>query len=517
VKKSRALFFIPIPSMKTLLLALVLTTLFASPLTAQFDTTYYTKFRVGGKLPATINLKGKAKLFCFASETSCFICMESLHNMQEWVEKYSCVDMQLFLATSDDSLANKLKTQYNWKFGVASDPFGVIHTGFGVVQTPFYYLVDGSGTIQAMGAIGSASDNWESATLAMKSICVDRASNNRIARLDREFIINCSGRTFSPSLQRSAQTFNSGKSHSVSLTASAQIIIVDNDTCRFGGETKLLLSQDLGYSMIPMSSSSDTVFYLHGMPDEGGSVPFHSISSSLRKLSSDTIVAGPGNRFWLFAGVSKGGRMIANSLTIQSGNGDSNATVEPIKTDNSIAVATMTGGRRVTRLLGRFEDMFRRYDLSGYYWQCVAFKDDSTLCYVQNLSDTLREISLADGHSTSTPICFDTTIWLTSWKQFAKSAAEPTTLEHQKSLRDYSSTLHAILIDEANGFTYVAFINSDVLGGSSEFALTGPIGKASCRTIAIPNGAAPHSIIAGRVHATNVIEGVLRLQEYILP
>jgi hypothetical protein len=483
-------------------------------LLCQFDTAYYSKFRTGQSLPSTMNFQNQAHLLCFASETSCFICMESLEAMQHWVDRTSCIKMKLFLASSDDSLAMRLKEEHKWKFDVTSDPYGVVNTGFGVVNTPFYYLIDEKAKIISMGPIGSVHSDWENTTNAMKSLCSNRLQSKQIPRLLRDIRVECNAKVFGATLQRQMQTFNRGRSHAVALTASNQIIIIDGDSCVFSGSSKDLTGSRMSYPMVIPSSVVDSSFYLNDIPSDSGDLPYVSVSGQSRKASFDTILSSKyGFRSWLFAAVSPSGRFIATTLADKLRESDNKDSVLTDRVFPTVAIDRIGANADPITFWGASESLYQTYQLDGYYWQCQAYETDSTLLYIQNLSDTLCTLNNILGTVSREPIPFDTTSWLVSWRQKARFRSDTTsTLEFQKGLADYSSTLHNVMYDASLGRKYVTYLNVDHYGSSVEFFVVGPIGSQTCRTTAIPGHAMPHSIYNGQLFTTNVVDGALRIQ-----
>lgn len=484
---------------------------------AQFDTSHYTKYRVGERLPSTINLNGSANLLCFASESSCFLCMESLQSMEQWVNQLKCVRMRLFLAAPDDSSVKALKSKYKWRFDVVGDPLGVIHTGFGLLNTPFYYLVSGEGVILAMGSIGSKSNDWPSTADLMSKLCSSTKTTGNL-ELVKQIVVKCKGSDLAPTLQRQAQTYNRGNSHVVSLTGTGELLFVEGDTCVFGGKSGKIFPQPLSYTVVMTSSVVDSMCFIYDMPTSAGSLPYVRIVDAGKMPVYDTIRLGKyPYRSWIFASASRSGSFVASTLRPTQLFDSAGVNVSSKDTLNTIVIDAFGTESKSLSFAGARELIFNEYDLSGYFWQCMSFKGDSVLLHLSNLSDTLRFHNLVTGTVGSIPISFDTTIWRTEWRRHARRMGDSTTLDFQKGLSKHASALHAVLYDETTEDIYVAFLNRDFLGSNAQYYITGPIGSKSCTTHPVPDRAAPHSMFNGLLYTTSVVDGTLQVRSYRLP
>jgi len=443
--------------------------------------------------------------------------MESLQAMEQWVIQNKCIRMRLFIAASDDSLVKSLKVKYKWGFDVTGDPMGVIHTGFGLQHTPFYYLVSDYGVILAMGSFGSSSNDWASTTKLMSTLCSQIKPLNRL-ELVKQIDVECRGSRLVPTMQRQVQTYNLGRSHVVSLTGTGEVIFIDNDTCVFAGKSGEILPQPMAYTVVMTSSVHDSTCFIHDMPTTLGSLPYVKIHNSGSQPVYDTIMLGNyPYRSWIFAAASVKGFLVATTLRPTQLIDSMGANVVRKDTLNTIAIDVVGTESEPLRFTGLRESIFNEFDLGGYFWQCLAFKGDSALIYLSNLSDTLKLFVLNTGVTRSYSVAFDTSIWRTNWKKHAKRMGDSTTLDYQKGLSQHASALHAVLYDEQSSDIYVAFLNRDQLGSSAEYYLTGPVGARDCITLHLPDHAAPHSIYNGLLYSSSVVDGMLKIQTYRLP
>lgn len=505
-------------SLRAQLLAMVLACAFGvigavTPACAQFDTAHYSMYRVGQRLPSTITLGDGPHVVCFASESSCFICMENLEEMQRTLASRACISMSLVLATSDVGLGARLRATYEWQFPVIADPYGAMHTGFGVHHGPYFYVTDRTQTIVAMGPIGSSENDWAEFKRVIDTLCVSNHTQAMPLKLVREIPVSCNREIKSVTLQRQMQTFDRGRSHVISLPALNVLVLVSNDSCRMAGTSQELLTCRMSMPMVIPSSVLDTTAYVVDVPTEEGTVVLARIGRVHRSSHSDTIrPQREGLRAWLFSAASRDARYVATTLKQEQ----SDSEVEASNPTVALRSAPLYYHDRID-YIGRCDSIFSRFRLDGYYWQCVAFENDTSLVFLQNLSDTLYRYNLISQKTTTNPISFDTTTWLTGWRRYARMKSDTTTLEHQKSLGAHSSTLHGVYVDEQRGGVYVAYLNVDHYGAHPEFMLHGPVGSATCTTRAMPGQAMPHAVYDGIVYATNVVNGQLTIQMYELP
>ncbi len=484
-----------------------------APVRAQYDTAHYSMYRVGQRLPSTITLGDGPHVVCFASESSCFVCMENLEEMQRTLAPRACISMSLVLATTDVGLADRLRATYAWQFPVIADPYGAMHAGFGVQHGPFFYVTDRTQMIVAMGPIGSSESDWAAFKRVIDTLCVSNQTQAVSLNLIREIPVSCSREIKSVTLQRQMQTFDRGRSHAISLPASNLLVVVSSDSCRIAGTSQDVLPHRMSMPMVVPSSVLDTTAYVVDVPTEEGAVVLARIGGMDRAVRSDTIrPQREGLRAWLFSAASRGAHHVATTLKPEQNESGSDVPIPAI----ALRSAPSHCDDR-TDYIGRRDSIFSRYRLDGYYWQCMAFEHDTSMVFLQNLSDTLYRYNLVTQKISANPIMFDTTTWLTDWRRYARLHGDTTTLEYQKSLGAYSSTLHGLYVDEQRGGVYVAYLNVDHYGAHPEFMLHGPVGTAKCTTRAMPQQAMPHAVYDGIVYATSVVNGQLTIQMYELP
>ena len=484
----------------------------------QFDTAQYTRYRVGDRLPPTINLRGKVQLLCFASESSCYLCMESLQAMESWVRRNECVGMKLFVASGDDSITGILKSKYRWGFDVVADPMGVFHTAFGLLQSPFYFLVSGDGIILAMGTIGSASDGWTSTASLMGQLCKPQNKTSDTIELVKKIDVVYKGSKLPPTSQRQAQTFNSGTSHVVSLPSNGEVAFIEQDSCVFVGRIGKILPKPLSFSVIMTSSATDSCCYIHDEMTDLGSLPFVKFGKAGSHTLHDTIEMDRYPfRSFLFSAASQNGRLLATTITpaqLVDSTGQTSVTIDTTKT---IAICAVGREPRVLHFTGAKESIFGEYELQGYFFQNMVFAGDSILLYQSNLSDTIRQYDYSTGLTRAIPVKYDSASWRTAWRRHAKRAGDTAKIDFQKGLGKYVSSHYSLMYDEHTGRMYTSFVNRDHLGSNAKCYLVGPVGKENCRTIALPDQTLPHSIHAGLLYSTTIEGGIMRLVVYRMP
>lgn len=486
------------------IVVMIVSLVVAIPAWGQFDTTYYSEFRVGDTLPPTVSLPAYPVLVCFASESSCSICMESLGNMQRYIERSDCGSMVLFLATAKAKLIDQLKSEQGWRFPIEKDAYGAIHAGFGVKHTPFYYLISRHGVILAMGPIGSVSDDFETTLKELNNECTKMNSSQMDSLIiENEKLVTCDDNRFFPSLQHQAILLDSGTKALIVLLPSQDLIVVDSKgECRKTVKYSSLFNHRTSGILLGTGRSDSRSFVIGEIPDTDHTMKYFQFSSDLTILDS-ALLSAPENplRYWIFNGWQSTQRRIFTTLKPSD---DKYSADMP-----TFSMYSVSDGNSVSA--GSPVEHFLNYNLQGYYWQTYAFRNNGNVLTLQNLSEEVVEYDSLGVEVSRSKINNDTTVWKVAWRTIARKRSDTTTIEFQKGLQNVTSTMHTVLYDEVTDKIYSSFSNSSTLGGTTTFYITGPIGEASQRTVMVPKSGIPFGIRSGDIYCTTIRDDGLSL------
>lgn len=412
--------------------------------------------------------------------------------------------MVLILATAKDKLIDQLKLEQGWRFPTEKDAYGAIHAGFGVKHTPFYYLIGGHGVILALGPIGSESTDFATTVKVLENECIKMNSFQiDTLKIVNEKLVTCDDNRFFPSLQHQAILLDSGTKALIVLLSSQDLILVDSKgECRKTVKYASLFNHRTSGILLGTGRSDSKSFVVGEIPDKDHTMKYFQFSSDLTILDS-ALLPAPDNplRYWIFSGWQSTQNRIITSL-------------KPADDEYSAEMPTFSTyslSKRNSSSAGTPTDLFLNFNLNGYYWQTYAFRNNGNILTLQNLSEEVVEYDssgiVVDRHA----INYNTTVWETAWRTRVLKRSDTSTIEFQKGLQKFTSTLHTVLYDEVTDKIYSSFSNSSSLGGTTTFYITGPVGESFQKTVIVPNAGIPFGIRGGDIYCTTVRENGLSL------